>query len=135
MEGIGMFYSSEEKKKIENVIEIFSSYIAKEPRIDVILSSKFGYLVLVLAEGEDEQIIQIETHDELIWRLIWEISLAVRNLELDGEQMLPNLYPSEVKEMRRWVGDLLEQSNQHGELKMEIQELLETFLTEHPFKP
>lgn len=130
-----MFYSSEEKKKIENVIEIFSSYIAKEPRIDVIFSPKFGYLVLVLAEGEDEQIIQIETHDELIWRLIWEISLAVRNLELDGEQMLPNLYPSEVKEMRRWVGDLLEQSNQHGELKMEIQELLETFLTEHPFKP
>ena len=48
-----MFYSSEEKKKIENVMEIFSSYIAKEPRIDVILSSKFGYLVLVLAEGED----------------------------------------------------------------------------------
>ena len=106
-----MFYSSEEKKKIENVMEIFSSYIAKEPRIDVIFSPKFGYLVLVLAEGEDEQIIQIETHDELIWRLIWEISLAVRNLELDGEQMLPNLYPSEVKEMRRWVGDLLEQSN------------------------
>ena len=130
-----MFYSSEEKKKIENVIEIFSSYIAKGPRIDVIFSPKFGYLVLVLAEGEDEQIIQIETHDELIWRLIWEISLAVRNLELDGEQMLPNLYPSEVKEMRRWVGDLLEQSNQHGELKMEIQELLETFLTEHPFNP
>lgn len=130
-----MFYSSEEKKKIENVMEIFSSYIAKEPRIDVILSSKFGYLVLVLAEGEDEQIIQIETHDELIWQLIWEISVAVRNLELDGEQMLPNLYPSEVKEMRRWIGDLLEQSNQHDELKMEIQELLETFLTEHPFNP
>ena len=130
-----MFYSSEEKKKIENVMEIFSSYIAKEPRIDVILSSKFGYLVLVLAEGEDEQIIQIETHDELIWQLIWEISVAVRNLELDGEQMLPNLYPSEIKEMRRWIGDLLEQSNQHDELKMEIQELLETFLTEHPFNP
>ena len=130
-----MFYLSEEKKKIENVMEIFSSYIAKEPRIDVILSSKFGYLVLVLAEGEDEQIIQIETHDELIWRLIWEISLAVRNLELDGEQMLPNLYPSEIKEMRRWIGDLLEQSNQHDELKKEIQELLETFLTEHPFNP
>ena len=130
-----MFYSSEEKKKIENVMEIFSSYIAKEPRIDVILSSKFGYLVLVLAEGEDEQIIQIETHDELIWQLIREISVSVRNLELDGEQMLPNLYPSEVKEMRRWIGDLLEQSNQHDELKMEIQELLETFLTEHPFNP
>lgn len=130
-----MFYSSEEKKKIENVMEIFSSYIAKEPRIDVILSAKFGYLVLVLAKGEDEQIIQIETHDELIWQLIWEISLAVRNLELDGEHMLPNLYPSEVKEMRRWVGDLLEQSNQHDELKMEIQELLEAFLTEHPFIP
>ena len=130
-----MFYLSEEKKKIENVMEIFSSYIAKEPRIDVILSSKFGYLVLVLAEGEDEQIIQIETHDELIWQLIWEISVAVRNLELDGEQMLPNLYPSEIKEMRRWIGDLLEQSNQHDELKKEIQELLETFLTEHPFNP
>ena len=126
-----MFYSSEEKKKIENVMEIFSSYIAKEPRIDVILSAKFGYLVLVLAKGEDEQIIQIETHDELIWG----ISVAVRNLELDGEQMLPNLYPSEVKEMRRWIGDLLEQSNQHDELKMEIQELLEAFLTEHPFIP
>ena len=130
-----MFYSSEEKKKIENVMEIFSSYIAKEPRIDVILSAKFGYLVLVLAKGEDEQIIQIETHDELIWELILGISVAVRNLELDVEQMLPNLYPSEVKEMRRWIGDLLEQSNQHDELKMEIQELLETFLTEHPFNP
>lgn len=130
-----MLYPFEEKEKIENVIEIFSSYIAKEPRIDVILSAKFGYLVLVLAEGEDERIIQIETHDELIWELIWEISLSVRNLELDGEQMLPNLYPSEVKEMRRWVGDLLEQSNQHEELKAEVQKLLETFLTEHPFNP
>lgn len=87
-----MLYPFEEKEKIENVIEIFSSYIAKEPRIDVILSAKFGYLVLVLAEGEDERIIQIETHDELIWELIWEISLSVQNLELDGEQMLPNLY-------------------------------------------
>lgn len=129
---IGMLYSPEEKSEIENVMEIFCPYITEEPRIDVILSTKFGYLVLILAEGEDERIIQIETHDELIWRLFWEISLAVRNLELDGEQMLPNLCPSEVKEMRRWVGDLLEQSNQRSELKMEIQELLETFLTKHP---
>ena len=90
---IGMLYSPEEKSEIENVMEIFCPYITEEPRIDVILSTKFGYLVLILAEGEDERIIQIETHDELIWRLFWEISLAVRNLELDGEQMLPNLCP------------------------------------------
>lgn len=90
-----MFYSPEEKGNIENVIETFRPYIVNEPRIDVVFSSKFGYLVLILAEGEDDRIVEISTHNDLVWRLFWEISLAVRNLELDGDQMLPDLHPRE----------------------------------------
>ena len=128
-----MFDSLEEKKEIENVIEIFHPYIINEPRIDIIFSSKFGYLLLVCAEGEDDQIIKIETHDELIWRLFWEISLAVRNLDLDGAQMFAELYPNEEKELRRWIAVLLDGSNQRSKLKGEIQALLESFLDAYPY--
>ena len=128
-----MCYTPEEMEAIENVIEIFQSYLVNEPRIDVVLSQKFGYLLLVCAKGEDERIIKIEAHDDLVWRLFWELSLAVRNLELDGEQISPELYPSEVKEMRRRVADMLDRSTQSTELTGEIRELLESFLALYPY--
>lgn len=97
------------------------------------LSQKFGYLLLVCAKGEDDRIIKIEAHDDLIWRLFWELSLAVRSLELDGEQMSPALYPSEVRERHRQVADMLDRSNQSTELKGEIWKLLESFLAAYPY--
>ena len=81
----------------------------------------------------DPQGFYIKDHTDLLWRLFWEISLAVRNLKLDGDQMLPELYPDELSEMRRFITDILDGDGGTEARRAEILNALDKFLAVYPY--
>ena len=68
-----MVYSSEEKARMDRLVEAFSEYIAASPEFDIAYTEKSGYLWLVIAEDAERIYFPIRSFDEMLDMLFHDV--------------------------------------------------------------
>ena len=111
-----------EMKRIEEILQVFGSYIRAHYYFDILVSSKFG----VVRMDIDGDFGFYNSADSLFRQLLMEIDSDVRELRLEGSHDTASMSPVEEEEFRRRAKPLIEQlqDSQH------YMDLLEDFIEE-----
>ena len=102
-----MFYSAEEKSRMDYLFATFGDYIRGNKTFDIVYSEKLGYLIIDIHKGEIEEVGQLEDYDALLKELFFQISSDVRSLKMIGYHDDIDLFPEEIVEVRRRVVPIL----------------------------
>ena len=110
-----MFYSAEEKSRMDYLFATFGDYIRGNKTFDIVYSEKLGYLSIDIHKGEIEEVGQLEDFDALLEEMFFEISNDVRSLKMIGYHDDIDLFPEEIVEVRRRVVPILNTMTQDRE--------------------
>lgn len=103
-----------EQEKIEHVIEIFADFIDSTSDIDVALTRKNGYVLLIDSECSDS----IWTGREMCETLLHEIEISFRV----EKELAPGKIPAELRpEMHQWMQEYLKHLPEYQDLLEEYQ--------------
>ena len=110
-----MFYSAEEKSRMDYLFATFGDYIRGNKTFDIVYSEKLGYLSIDIHKGEIEEVGQLEDFDALLEEMFFEISNDVRSLKMIGYHDDIDLFPEEIVEVRRRAVPILNTMTQDRE--------------------
>ena len=110
-----MFYTAEEKSRMDYLVEVFGEYILENKTFDIVYSEKLGFLTIDIHKGEIEEVGQLKDYDALLEELFFEISNDVRSLNMIGYHDDIDLFPEEIVEVRRRVVPILNTMSQDRE--------------------
>ena len=110
-----MFYTVEEKSRMDYLVEAFGGYIRGNKTFEIVYSDKLGYLTIYIQRGEIETAGQLEDYDALLKELFFQISNDVRSMNMIGYHDDIDLFPEEIVEVHRRVEPILNTMNQDRE--------------------
>lgn len=87
-----MVYTQKEKKKIDNLLEVFADYTAKHSGFDIAYSDKSGYVRLITADCADTVFFYLEDFDDLMEMFCMEIVFDEVDKQLKENPSLTNRY-------------------------------------------
>ena len=104
-----MIYTSEEKSRMDYLLNIFGDYIRSNKEFDIAYSEKLGYLSLVInpKHGIIEDVSPMKNFDALLEEMFFQISNDVLALKMVGYHDDIELFPEEMVELRRRVEPIL----------------------------
>ncbi len=85
-----MVYTPEEKKKMDNVLQVFAEYTAAHTEFDVAYSDKTGYVRLIIAEHADQVFFPLSGFDDLVDMFCMEIVSEEVERQLEKNPLLEN---------------------------------------------
>ena len=85
-----MLYTPEEKKKMDNLLEVFSEYTAQHPDFDIAYSDKSGYVRLIIADCADTVFFYLKNFDDLMEMFCMEIVFDEIDKQLTENPSLTN---------------------------------------------
>lgn len=85
-----MVYTPEEKKRMDNVLQVFAEYTAAHTEFDIAYSDKTGYVRLIIAEGADQCYFPISGFDELMDMFCMEIVCDELQRQMEENPLLEN---------------------------------------------
>ena len=110
-----MFYSAEEKSRMDYLFATFGDYIRGNKTFDIVYSDKLGYLTIDIQREEIETAEQLEDYDALLKELFFQISSDVRALKMIGYHDDIDLFPEEIVEVHRRAVPILNTMTQDRE--------------------
>ena len=113
-----MVYTTEEKKKIDNLLEVFAEYTAQHPDFDIAYSDKTGYVRLIVAECSDWAFFPMKTFDDLVEMFAMEIVYEEvhKDLEKYPNMMNYNVDYDKIRcRMRSYIVQLEDQYQEQAE--------------------
>ena len=85
-----MVYTQEEKKKMDNAIQVFAEYTAGHSEFDIAYSEKTGYVRLIIAEFADQIFFPLKDFDELMDMFCMEIISEEVKKQTENDPLLKN---------------------------------------------
>ena len=112
-----MFYTAEEKSRMDYLLTTFGEYIRGNKEFDIVYSEKQGYLSLVINtnHGIIGDISPMKDFDALLEELFIQISNDVRSLKMVGYHDDIDLFPEEIVETRHRLEPILNTTTQDRE--------------------
>ena len=112
-----MVYTAEEKSRMDYLFTTFGDYIRSNKEFDIVYSEKLGYLSLVInrKHGIIEDASPMKNFDALLKELFFQISNDVLALKMVGYHDDIELFPEEIKEVRRRAEPILNTMTQDRE--------------------
>lgn len=108
-----MVYKPEEKKKMENLLEVFAQYTAQHQDFDIAYSDKTGYVRLIIAESADTIFFKIKDFNDLMDMFCMEIVADEVDKQLNEKPHLNNWdidYDSIRRNLQKYI-DQLDEAN------------------------
>lgn len=85
-----MVYTPEEKKKMDDLMDVFAEYTANHSEFDIAYSDKTGYVRLITDEGADQYFFPLSDFNDLVDMFCMEIISEEVERQLREDQFLEN---------------------------------------------
>ena len=128
-----MTYTSEEKARMDALLDSFSDYIQSNKHFEIVYSNKLGFLTFAVHDGKPLDFDWIDSFDDLLDALFSEVLSDVRDMQLQGQHDARIAFPIEINETRRRIKSILLQIN-NPEERAHYMEAMEKFLMENSLK-
>jgi len=123
-----MVYTPEEKKKMDNLLQVFAEYTAAHREFDIAYSDKTGYVRLIIAECADQCYFPISSFDELMDMFCMEIVAEELQRQLEENPLLENQdvdYDTIRLRLQSYI-DAMEESYQQQAIKVTNMHILKS---------
>lgn len=85
-----MVYTSDEKKRMDNVLAAFADYTAASKEFDIAYSDKTGYMRLIIAECADQVFFPLQGFEDLMDMFCMEFVFEGVKKQLENNPSLKN---------------------------------------------